>query len=707
MNISSLVDYGFLDKNGPQPTIAMMNLSGMYKDEGRYAEAETLNKRALAVDEKDKGSEHPDVGIELNNLADLYDDERRYAEAEPLYKRALAIDEKALGPEHPKVTASLLGLASVYDAEGRYADAEPLYQRGNENTAHELRGQLPYMSEKERLEFLATLDSQFPAYFSFVHRYRDRDPKLVGEMYDLLLMEKGMVVGATAAVYRQIESSGDQRALKTFQQLARTRQQIAALYQRGGGGQQLVELEGQANELERQLAKLSQSFSRQQKLAETRWQHVRGALRLGEAAVEFTKFGYHDAKSLRYHDGKHWTESSYYTALVLTPDATAGPLYVFLGDADKIDTQGVSEYLEESRGATPVHTLSMHDVLWKPLEPLLGNAKRIYISPDGVLNQISLGLIRGPGGQLLLERYDLRVVNSTRDLLRDNSPSSARTAVLVGNPTFDLSESQQRHALAALTNPPNTQPKKKGEFQVVALEQVGAATTRSDELNGGALKPLPQTAIEITELDQVLDSHGWMTTPLTDKQALKAAVVQVAHPRVLHIATHGFFLSDQQVQIENGGAAVGTAALKEDPMLRSGLYLAGADRALSGHPSPPGLDDGILTAYEASALDLNGTELVVLSACDTGLGETQAGEGVFGLRRALQEAGAESVLMSMWEVPDRETRELMHLFYEKWLAGESKPDALRHAELDEREVVRHRYGEDLPRRWGGFVLVSK
>ena len=142
-------------------------------------------------------------------------------------------------------------------------------------------------------------------------------------------------------------------------------------------------------------------------------------------------------------------------------------------------------------------------------------------------------------------------------------------------------------------------------------------------------------------------------------------------------------------------------------MLRSGVYLAGADRALQGAASEDKLDDGVLTAYEATQLNLQGTELVVLSACDTGLGETQNGEGVFGLRRALQEAGAEAVLMSMWKVPDQDTHELMKLFYEKWLAGEGKPQALREAQQELRAVVRQRYGKDSPYYWGAFVLVGR
>jgi CHAT domain-containing protein len=142
-------------------------------------------------------------------------------------------------------------------------------------------------------------------------------------------------------------------------------------------------------------------------------------------------------------------------------------------------------------------------------------------------------------------------------------------------------------------------------------------------------------------------------------------------------------------------------------MLRSGLFLAGADQALrtehSGHP----VANGILTAYEISTMDLQGTELVVLSACDTGLGTVEAGEGVFGLRRGLQEAGAQAILMSLWPVPETETKEVMQLFYEKWLSGEDKHDALRDAELEERTVVARRWGLDRPDLWGAFVVVGR
>ena len=223
---------------------------------------------------------------------------------------------------------------------------------------------------------------------------------------------------------------------------------------------------------------------------------------------------------------------------------------------------------------------------------------------------------------------------------------------------------------------------------------------RSADLQRGALAPLPGTKVELQEVSSLLAEHSWHVDLYTGEKALAGVVKQVKSPRVLHLATHGFFLQDRQGPKDN------MPAVGENPMLRSGLFFAGADRVLAGMPNPAGLDDGILTAYEASGIDLHGTELVVLSACDTGLGEVKNGEGIFGLRRALQEAGAESVMMSLWAVPDRETQELMAAFYKDWLGGMDKYEALRTAQLEMRRKVTVRYGHDIPHYWGAFVLVG-
>jgi CHAT domain-containing protein len=286
--------------------------------------------------------------------------------------------------------------------------------------------------------------------------------------------------------------------------------------------------------------------------------------------------------------------------------------------------------------------------------------------------------------------------------------AQTKSALLVGNPKFDLTAAQQKTAIAELrggATGAGTDARLSSPVQGVPATPVQVAS-RGGELKGGDLNPLPGTQVEVDTVDKLLKTSGWQATEYTGDLALKDAVTQARGPRVVHIATHGFFLSDEELKA-NAAAEGKTANVGEDPMLRSGLFFAGADRVRAGAAPEAGVDDGVLTAFEASQLNLEGTELVVLSACETGLGQQSNSEGVFGLRRGLQESGADALLMSMWSVPDKETQELMALFYQKWLGGLDKPEALRQAQLQERETVRQRYGKDLPFYWGAFVMVSR
>jgi CHAT domain-containing protein len=317
---------------------------------------------------------------------------------------------------------------------------------------------------------------------------------------------------------------------------------------------------------------------------------------------------------------------------------------------------------------------------------------------------VALGDVAASDGRLLMEKYDLRIVSSTKDILRDpRKTTSSDIAVLVGNPAFDFDDAQERAAIESLHAAD-------AAAHVAPELRAEVSSLRSCDLEGAALKPLPGTQVEVEEISSLLEKQRWRVQVYTQQKALKETVMEVKGPRVLHLATHGFFEPDQQKAEQRETDQHSTneqPASVEDPMLRSGLFFAGANRGLSGHATAADLDDGVLTAYEASQIDLQGTELVVLSACETGLGEVAAGEGVFGLRRALQVAGADSVLMSMWAVPDKETQELMALFYEKWLAGKDKHVALREAQLEMRARVKARYGEDRPQYWGAFVIVGR
>jgi CHAT domain-containing protein len=405
-----------------------------------------------------------------------------------------------------------------------------------------------------------------------------------------------------------------------------------------------------------------------------------------EAAIEIAKF--------QFHTGRTFVANRIYIALVVTPQSKY-PNLIVLGDSKDLEAAltGFRSAVAKTRGVTvepepnapastaeAVNTSAAYDSFWKPIEPALTGVKRVYVAPHGVLNQLPIGLLADSGGKMVFEKYQLRYVNTTRDLLRPQHAGTGNAAVLFGNPKFDLATA----APAAATD----------------------SVQASVDLTGAPLPSLPNTQVEVAAIDKLLCASGWQPTTYFNDRATKSAITKIRAPRVLHIATHGFFLANQSAP-DSSGRVVRLSSATEDPMLRSGLFFAGANRVRSGAHLAPGTDDGVLTAYEASQLDLQGTELVVLSACETGLGEQSNSEGVFGLRRALEEAGTGAIMMSMWSVPDQETQELMSLFYAKWLGGLDKPEALRQAQLQEREVVRKRYSKDLPFCWGAFVLVSR
>jgi CHAT domain-containing protein/Tfp pilus assembly protein PilF len=728
----------------PEVAQTLNDLADLYRHQDRFPEAEQLYQRALRIDQKSLGPGNRYVGTVLNNLAQLYARQGKYAEAEPLARRALRVHEQALGPSSGPVAMDLTNLAAILRSQGKAPESEPLLQRalaiwerlgGTDNqehltsvllllaTLHYGRGQprqaeplfarafdlmfrqfqdyFTYGSEKDRLDFVERNADRFPLYFSFVERSRSEDPELAGRMYDLLLWQKGLVVGSITALRRQVEGTGDPQALALLDQLAAKRAQIAALLDTDPQEQRLqrnnmIRLEDEADALERALVRRSTVFAQHRQQARPTWQQVRAALLPGDAAVEIVRFP--------FYDGQKWTGTSHYLALVLTPGSST-PTLVPLGEAGALESVLLTERRERAQargtdtaepGVEPALDAGLHpyELLWKPLEGLLANSQRVFLAPDGVLNQVSPGLFSLPGDHLLLERYDLRLVSSTRELLLPPSQPAPATAVLIGAPDFALDVAGERKALQGIAGagapPPAVPPRSAARPR----EQADAIT----------LPSLPGTVEEIQTERRLLQQAHWQVQTFTGARALEEVIKRVVHPRLLHVATHGFFLPDQP---HAAGSAAGDSESPEDPMLRSGLFLAGADRALAGTAAPEGMDDGVLTAYEAAALNLQGTELVVLSACNTGQGDVRNGEGVFGLRRALQEAGAQAVMMSLWSVPDRETQELMALFYQKWLGGMGKHEALRQAQMEMRERVRRRYGQDLPYYWGAFVMVGR
>lgn len=323
----------------------------------------------------------------------------------------------------------------------------------------------------------------------------------------------------------------------------------------------------------------------------------------------------------------------------------------------------------------------------------------LFLSPEGQFNLIPFEALADGSGKYLTERYTFNYVASGRDLVKFGQPKrESKPPVLVANPAFDLS-ARERIAQAKESGKPTL------------LAQALRASRHSTAQRGMDLESLAGAVAEVKSIAALLRDS--LPAVYTGPEALEENVKRLQSPRIAHFATHGFFLQDQDLLAATekqrfgehlGGWERVSLAGIENPLLRSGLALAGANRF--GKEELKDADDGLLTALEISGMDLTGTDLVVLSACDTGLGEVKCGQGVFGLRRAFLHAGARTVIMSLCKVPDKETKGLMVEFYRRWLKTGNKVRALQESQLSILKQRRVRYGAAHPLFWGAFIAMG-
>jgi CHAT domain-containing protein len=312
-----------------------------------------------------------------------------------------------------------------------------------------------------------------------------------------------------------------------------------------------------------------------------------------------------------------------------------------------------------------VHNDRSFDIFWKPLEAALKGINTVYVSADGVYNKLNLGTIYDPTRKrFLVDVYKFNLVSNLRDIV------IAPAANQVSN-------------TASLFSPVHFG---------TGVRKSSDNTIKSHVASG--LSVLPGTQAEVEKIDSLLGLSSWSTTKYSETIATEAAVKQ-CRSTWIHIATHGFFIDDTDP--ESLIIARADKGSGNNPLLYSGLIL----NDISKTDSPDNADDGVLSAYEVKNLNLESTDLVVLSACETGSGAVRNGEGVYGLQRAFFIGGARNVLMSLWKVDDTATQRLMILFYQNLLSGQGKTDALRNAQSDLEKLYPHPY------YWGGFVLIGK
>jgi CHAT domain-containing protein len=395
-------------------------------------------------------------------------------------------------------------------------------------------------------------------------------------------------------------------------------------------------------------------------------------------------------QTLKPFDGRkpanqRWGEPRY-LSLILKQDGSIQA--VQLGPAAPIDAavqKGLAANAQNQLDAKAIWG-QLSDLVLRPLLPHMNGSRQWFLSPDGELNRVPFAALPSPqqSDVPLAEAVQLRQLTTGRDLLRLQQPAAkGQEPVVLANPSYG-STVQIAHKTAELTEGP-------------------IAQRRSSDLGAKTWNPLPATALEGQRVATMLAARL-----LTGSDASATRLEQQQSPRILHVATHGFFVADAESKPQDplrpiqDQAPQLNALRQEDPQLRSGLVLAGANQ-----PDADPNDDGYLTAAEAVALNLKGTELVVLSACSTGQGDIRTGEGVYGLQRSLAVAGARSTLLSLWKVDDAATLEFMTRFYKRLKAGDGRADALAATQKEFRAGIPGKPDDwKEPYYWAAWQLVG-
>jgi len=739
-----------LGPDHPDVARSLNNLALLLCDLGEDAAARPLYERALAIREKALGPDHPDVAQTLSNLAILLRDMGDPAAARPLHERALAIREKAFGTESPFVAESLSYLAPLQAMAGDVAGALDSALEAERIARDDLRLNGRSLSERQALDYATVRASGLNLVLTLARAGLDGASRR--RVLDALVRSRAVVFDEMAARHRALGGAaggGDAAAA-----LVTARSNLANLRVRGVGeegpeeyAKVLDEAKEEEERAERALAGASPSFEREFSRARIGIEQVEASLPPRSALVAIARYHELDlspktgrvteaasgptgetgqpeiARSGRR--GTNARQEPSYLAFALRSGETS-PEVVDLGAAGEIDRR-VALWIQEASSGARRADRSLKDAeaayrrvaadlrkrIWDPIEPVIGDASQIFLVPDGSLNLVNLAALPiGDTGYLVERGLLVHSVSTERDLVPAGEARRGGGILVLGSPAYETMSSSKVLTRARKKSAPALSA---AHHAAAPSEAFRGARSSCSEFASMRFDPLPGSRREADEVAGLWKRrNGPPAIHLSGSAASEAAFKENGPGRsVIHLATHGFFLGEgcasavDPVRLSEGPVAgdstITPLTIGENPLVLSGLALAGANsRTLAG----PQEDDGILTSEEIAAMDLAGVDWVVLSACDTGVGEYQAGEGMFGLRRAFQVAGARTVITSLWEVEDDSTRAWMRHLYQQRLAGASTAEAVRNASRAMLKGVRESGLPAHPYYWAGFVAVG-
>jgi CHAT domain-containing protein len=663
-------------------TTALNNLALLKTQQNNPKEAEELFKTNIQKTKQAVGEEHPLYASALANLADLYESLERYKESEELYEKAMKIRKDKLGVNHRQYTSTLSHLAGLYSATRDFDKADNLWVNSLDNYLKEIKLFFPSMSEKEKHQFYKTINPEFEQFNTYALMRSSSEPKILTNMYNNQLATKALILNSSNKVRQKILNSRDTSIISVYKNWLQQKEVLSKLYSLSKEEitkekLNIDSLEGIANQLEKKLSLKSELFKTNNDTITYTWKHVQKKLKDGEAAIEVIRFKKYD-----FRKSGLLTDSVFYVALIITKDTKKNPEIVVMDNGNEMEKKFLNYYKNVIK--FKIEDDYTYIKYWEKIADKLPDVKKIYFSPDGVYNQINLNTIKNPKtGKFVLEEIDIQLVSNTKDLVtRQVVKNNKKQIALFGNPNYTSDG-------VAL------QP----DDVVVATAPGG----KSPYI--GVLQQLPGTEKEVTVISAMMKEYKWTAKVTIGDNANEKALKSISNPKILHIATHGFF--DKDIENEKTNKAR-TDDMTKNKLLRSGLMLAGASVTIYNKKNAvfqvdkmdKTLEDGILTAYEAMNLNLDSTDLVVLSACETGLGDVENGEGVYGLQRAFIIAGAESIILSLWKVDDATTQKLMTLFYNEWLKTGNRRQAFRTAQ----SLIKQEFTN--PYYWGAFVMVG-
>ena len=669
----------------PDYATALSNLASYLSATGEYAEAIELGTEAMRIRKKTLGTEHPDYAMSLNNIAADYSDLGNFGEAIRLGKEANEIYKRMLGTEHPDYAASLSNLASYYSSFGNHSEAFSCINQSLESSRHyvlscfsELSSELQEMLWYENYEHMFNI--VLP---SIVFRYQNNES--VAALYDkTALFSKGILLNTGIAMRQLIMESGDSDIIAKYDALSANvniyeEQLEMPVLERSIGTDSLHSV---IQKQEMELARESKAFGDYSRNIRLNWKDIQKRLGNDDIAIEFLTFPVFE------------TDSTMYIALTIKKGYKA-PHMTVLFEKNELSTITTSHYKRND----------LSKIIWGRLADELKGVKDIFFSPSGELYNIAIESVpHWEKDCMMSDMFNLYRLSSTRELAMAHDKTKSDGAVVYGGITYDTE-------VSAMGIP------KMDTGTLLAHRGFNADSTT---YRGGGWPYLKGTLEEADKVFTILKRSKKNVSRITGADATETTLKNLSgkKKRILHIATHGFYWSEtdakrqkrrEELRFLNAGD--GHANYLEDKaMTRSGLLFSGAENTFSGLEIPAGVDDGVLTAQEISRLDLRGLDLLVLSACQTGLGEI-TGDGVFGLQRGFKKAGARTIVMSLWSVSDNATKDLMSQFYTALTAGKTKRQAFAEAQkyLKEHDSDYGYFPSSLRLKrphWAAFIMLD-